>query len=87
MSEQQNQFIGLCKTFVDRSKTQGFRGAKRDAAAVEFFVGAYALATAANLSGLESKISMFLAFKLCPRGAGEVDMEIERAINAGEIPA
>lgn len=43
----------LAQNFVERAKIQGYRGKKRDAAAIDFWCGAIALAEALDKRGVE----------------------------------
>lgn len=62
----------LSEVFVERTENLGFRGKNRDALALEFFLGAAALAEALGREDVQNHLLKIAAFLIATRGFSEV---------------
>lgn len=71
----------LARDFKDRAEVLGYKGKRRDAAMLDFWIGAWSALVAVGLAEEAKRVGMTAAFILAPRGYGELHRYIE---NAGE---
>jgi len=75
--------ISLAHTFVARSQCLGYKGKKRDGAAIDFFAGAIAgLRALPNNpeAEIEAKhLELFTTLLLCTRGYSEIERVLSEA--------
>jgi hypothetical protein len=66
----------LCEKFRGRCHAASIKGKKRDAAALEYFVGAAMALSLAGQGELADAITSFISFGVVVRGAAAVDYEL-----------
>jgi hypothetical protein len=71
MSKDVNKAI--CQQFISRSKALGYKGKKRDAAAMDFLCGAWAALEAAGRTEEAQHLGAVATMLIAPRGYSEVE--------------
>jgi hypothetical protein len=70
----ETMIMSLTKAFVSRSTEQGYKGKRRDDAALEFFLGAVVSARELGREDVAQHLEVFAALVLSVRGYRELEL-------------